>query len=123
MSSARTSELKQASFSGKKRRYMADQNPLSAKSVGDRLELIRAALDVTNVTLANMIGVSPQKWGNWKKGQHVIPHDAAARLCSVSGATTDFIYRDIRAHMTEGLAEKIARVEGNRRAIKRPKRA
>jgi len=86
-------------------------NPLSAISVGNRLELLRAAMQLQDKTLAAMIHASPQKWGNWKSGRNVIPHDFAARLCAVTGATTDFIYRDVRDRMAEGLAEKIAKVE------------
>jgi transcriptional regulator with XRE-family HTH domain len=109
-----TTELSQNACSGKLRRKMAhSDNPLSAISVGNRLELLRAALDLQDKTLAGMIHASPQKWGNWKAGRNVIPHDFAAKLCAVTGATTDFIYRDVRANMAEGLAEKIAKVESS----------
>lgn len=122
MSTRSNSELSQKDCSGKLRRKMAhSDNPLSAISVGNRLELLRAALKLQDKTLAEMIHASPQKWGNWKAGRNVIPHDFAARLCAVSGATTDFIYRDVRAGMKEGLAEAIAQVEASL-APKRPSR-
>lgn len=112
MSTRPNSELNQKACSGNLRRTMAhSDNPLSAISVGNRLELLRAAMDLQDKTLAGMIHASPQKWGNWKAGRNVIPHDFAARLCAVTGATTDFIYRDVRLNMAEGLAERIARVE------------
>lgn len=112
MSRPPNSELSQKACSGKLRRKMAhSDNPLSAISVGNRLEYLRAALDLQDKTLAEMIGASPQKWGNWKSGRNVIPHDYAARLCAVSGATTDYIYRDVRVGMREGLAELIAKAE------------
>jgi transcriptional regulator with XRE-family HTH domain len=111
-SSPSKSELKQNVCNGILRRKMAySDNPLSAISVGNRLELLRAAMGLQDKTLAAMIHASPQKWGNWKAGRNVIPHDYAARLCAVTGATTDFIYRDVRLNMAEGLAEKIAKVE------------
>jgi hypothetical protein len=112
VSSGPNSELSQNACSGKLRRTMAhSDNPLSAISVGNRLELLRAALRLQDKTIAAMIHASPQKWGNWKAGRNVIPHDYAARLCAVTGATTDFIYRDVRVGMKAGLAEEIAKVE------------
>lgn len=112
MSSASNSELSQNVCSGKLRRSMASSdNPLSAVSVGNRLEYLRAAMDLQDKIIAEMIGASPQKWGNWKSGRNVIPHDMAAKLCAVTGATTDYIYRDLRVGMREGLAEKIAKAE------------
>ena len=112
MSTLPNSELSQNACSGKVRRKMAhSDNPLSPISVGNRLELLRAAMNIQDKTLAETIHASPQKWGNWKSGRNVIPHDFAARLCAVTGATTDFIYRDVRSGMKEGLAERIAQVE------------
>jgi plasmid maintenance system antidote protein VapI len=121
-SSPSNSELNQKACSGTLRREMAySDNPLSAISVGNRLELLRAAMGLQDKTLAGMIHASPQKWGNWKAGRNVIPHDFAARLCAVTGATTDFIYRDVRLNMAEGLAERIAKVEADM-APKKPVR-
>jgi magnesium-transporting ATPase (P-type) len=123
VSSPSTPELKQRTYIGKVRRKMAtSDNPLSAISVGNRLELLRAAVDLQDKTLAGMINASPQKWGNWKAGRNVIPHDYAAKLCAVTGATTDFIYRDIRTGMLDGLAEKIARAEAAAAPPERPKK-
>lgn len=122
MSSLLNFALKQIVCNGKFHCGMAhSDNPLSAISVGNRLELLRAAMDLRDKTLAGMIHASPQKWGNWKSGRNVIPHDYAARLCAVTGATTDFIYRDVRTNMAAGLAEKIAKVEAEV-APKRPLR-
>lgn len=123
MSSPSNSELSQNACSGKLRRKMAhSDNPLSQISVGNRLELLRAALDLQDKALAEMIHASPQKWGNWKSGRNVIPHDYAAKLCAITGATTDYIYRDVRDGMKQGLAEKIAKVEADLVKPKKPKK-
>lgn len=111
MSSLPNSELIKKACNGKIRSRMEpDSNPLSNRSVGYRLELIRQAMDVNDKTMAAMIGASPQKWGNWKMGRNAIPHDYAAKLCAVTGATTDFIYRDVRNAISVDLAEKLAKV-------------
>lgn len=96
------------------------ERPESLKSVGERLELLRQAMGLENQVLAQMIGISPQQWRNYKVGDNVFPPAAAIQLCIVSGATTDFIYRGERGGLPGHLLEKLAKVEHpSGKAVKR----
>lgn len=83
----------------------------SQEAVGERLELIRLAMGYTNEYLADLIGIQPQKWNNYKAGRNMIPPQTAGKLCSVTGATTDFIYRNVRSDISPALTEKLQKVE------------
>ena len=84
-----------------------DNEILSWRAVGARLEEIRAALDVSDNTMAAWCGVSPQKWNNWKKGRNALPYYYAAKLCAATGVTTDMIYRDVRNAISKDLSDKL----------------
>lgn len=95
-------------------------DPESKEAVGERLELLRAAMDVQNQVLAGMIGVSPAQWRNYKAADNMIPVDAANRLCVVTGADLDFIYRGLRDGISGHLRERLLALES---APKVPRRA
>lgn len=94
-------------------------DPESKEAVGERLELLRLAMDVQNQALAGMIGVSPAQWRNYKVGDNMIPVDSANRLCMVTGADLDFIYRGLRDGITGHLRERLLALETNPRTSKR----
>jgi transcriptional regulator with XRE-family HTH domain len=93
------------------------KHPESLKSVGARLELLRLAMGLENQALAGLIGVSPQQWRNYKVGDNVLPPAAAIRLCTVTGATTDFIYRGDRGGLPGYLLEKLAKIEASPKSL------
>lgn len=120
MSTSRTSELIVAVATAKTLGQMAKGYAIdSQKAVGERLELIRAAMDWDNKVIAEAIKITPQKWNNYKAGINMIPVPTANRLCSVTGATLDFIYRNERSAISSLLAEKLRKVEGSAKAAKR----
>lgn len=102
----------QIAYSGNVPPAMAPkERPESVKSVGQRLELLRRAMGWENQFIAHQIGISPQKWRNYKMGDNVFPPLYAIRLCTVTGATLDFIYRNERGALPNNLVEKLAEAE------------
>lgn len=97
----------------------AKERPETLKSVGQRLELLRQAMGWENQFIAQQIGISPQLWRNYKMGDNVFPPLYAIRLCTVTGATTDFIYRNERGMLPDALLKKLAEVEHPTKSVKR----
>lgn len=78
------------------------------ETVGERIDRIRRAMGWENQFMAAQIGISPQQWRNYKMDANVIPPVYAVKMCLVTGATTDFIYRNISRGISTDLAEKLA---------------
>lgn len=90
---------------------MTARDPESWEAVGERLELIRDALDLNKSQIAEALGLSPSQWTNYITGANLIPVHTANRLCRLAGVTTDYIYRDtIRSVVDPEIAEKLAPV-------------
>jgi transcriptional regulator with XRE-family HTH domain len=117
MSSALNDILMQAADSGKFPPAMAKPRLEETETVGDRIDRIRRAMGWENQFIAKQIGISPQQWRNYKMGANVIPPVYAVKLCLATGATTDFIYRNISGGISTDLAEKLAELE---RAERKP---
>jgi len=65
------------------------------KSVGDRLKAIRLAKGFTiQAGYARLIGYEPPTYNMWERGNSPFPVEAALRVCTFTGATLDYIYRD-----------------------------
>lgn len=67
-------------------------------------------------------GMTAQKWNNYERGRDRIPVDVAIRLCVVTGANLDYIYRGIMGSLPSDLIQKIQEVR-QREAEQPPKRA
>lgn len=93
--------------------------PELIKTIGERLELLRKAMGWENQFIAQQIGISPQKWRNYKKGANVLPPDVALRLCLVTGCNADFLYRAERGALPETLIKRLQEVEHPKRGAKR----
>lgn len=64
------------------------------KEVGKRLEALRHAKGVKSQgEFAETLGVETGTYNHWTTGQRLIPVPVAIRLCQISGATLDYIYR------------------------------
>ncbi len=127
MSTHQNPELPQGSGSERLRPEMATEpHPESLEAVAHRLEQIRAAMGWENQYIAQQIGASPQGWGNYKKGRHLIPVPLANKLCTLTGVTTDFIFRGRRDAVSQAFLDKLAKIENtpkgaSKRALGRPK--
>lgn len=70
------------------------ENPMSAKEIGKRLRLLRLAKGFEKQPpMAQLLGVSNNRYNNWEVGVVAIPITFANILCAKTGATTDYIYR------------------------------
>lgn len=117
MSSVTNDILMQRADSGQFRSAMAKPRLEDVETVGQRIDRIRRAMGWENQFIASQIGVSPQQWRNYKMGDNVIPPVYAVKLCLVTGATMDFIYRNISRGISTDLAEKLADLaDGERKA-------
>lgn len=81
-----------------------------AKGVGARLKAIRQELGYNTREMAEMIGVERRRYINWEKGRH-LPNDerAVIKMCALSDATLDWVYRGLLGKMPYELAESLAR--------------
>lgn len=90
--------------------------------VGKRITLLRAALDgMEQNVLASAIGITPQKLNNYEKGRNLIPVHETVRLCSVTGANFEYVYRGDMAHL--GLNLRSALIGADRPLSTRSRRA
>lgn len=68
-------------------------NEFSPKAIGNRLRFLREAKGVKHQTvMAKLVGASQSRYSNWENGIGVIPVEFAVKICSLTGATLDFIY-------------------------------
>jgi transcriptional regulator with XRE-family HTH domain len=76
--------------------------------IGKRLAAVRRAKGVEpQKDMAAMIGAAQNQYSNWENGTGPIPVPFAIRFCDATGATLDYIYRDIRAGLPVSLAQKL----------------
>lgn len=78
--------------------------------IGKRLAATRQAFGlVRQRDMADLIGASANQYSNWENGTGPIPVPFAIRFCDITGATLDYIYRDVRAGLPISLAQKLPR--------------
>lgn len=82
-------------------------DPSSLEQISARLTLLRGALDLTQASMADLIGAKPQAWGNYETGERRIRVDEALKLCTALGVTLDWIYRGNMSQLPVELAEKL----------------
>jgi len=85
----------------------AAPDPTSLGEIAKRLILLRKSLGNTQQTMADLIGTSPQAWGNYESGIRRIRVDEGLRLCSALGVTLDWIYRGNMSQLPIELGEKL----------------
>lgn len=79
------------------------------KAIGRRIALARRALDLKQVTVAERVGVSPQRWNNYETGRRPLDTMAAIRFSNLYGVPLDFIYRDDWTKLPHEIAAYIER--------------
>lgn len=60
--------------------------------VGERLALLRVALDVPQVEICRRTGISTSSWNRFERGQRLILPDQALSLYDAYGIDANFIY-------------------------------
>lgn len=90
---------------------MKDHPTVSEKlhkaQVGRRLRAAIEVLGLSQTEVANALGVTPSKLGNWLRGDNYPAAWFLARFCDRYGITTDWIYRGIVTGMAKGLADSL----------------
>lgn len=79
----------------------------SVKDIGNRLRWLREAKQMNQATFCRLVKIEQQAWNNYERGYRRITVDQAVKVCVVTGASMDFIYRDIRSALPAELAMQI----------------
>lgn len=95
------------------------QNQDSYEAIGQRLYLLRKALDYTQGFIAQLAGVGQTAWSNYEAGRGRPEYDVVLRLEIATQAPQEWIYRGIMSRMPFDLAQKI---ELARRELERESR-
>lgn len=90
---------------------MADREPTSTEEVAARLRLTREALGLSQASLCRATGIPTNTWNNAETADNRLGLDEAIKLCRYAGVTLDWIYRGIRTHLPQVIAEEIVRRE------------
>lgn len=66
----------------------------SDREIGRRLEALRLAKGIAAQNMfAQLIGAQISQYNNWETGRRRITVDFAIKICVLTGATLDYIYR------------------------------
>ena len=68
-----------------------DMPDTSKKAIGERIVAVREARDWSQAELARLLDESPQRWGNYERGDRVPPPPVLAKLWRLTGATSDYV--------------------------------
>ena len=85
------------------------------RAVAARLRALRLELNMEQFEIANLIGVSPQRWSNYENAKRQFDYDVAVVLCDKTrrmrggkAITMDWLYRGILQSMVdEALAVRL----------------
>lgn len=88
----------------------------SSPSIGERLELVRAAMGKNQKAFANAAGVACSTYSQYKTGTSSPALEEAHKLCDHWGITLDWIYRGDMRGLSPDL---IAAIEAMQRARNR----
>lgn len=83
---------------------------MSVTATAARLVLLRSAMNWTQTEMARQIGIQLTTWNNYELAVSPIPWQTALKVCVVTGASLDWIYRDQRGLMPVKLMGDIERV-------------
>lgn len=63
----------------------------SNAAIGARIVAVRIARDLTQMALAQAIGIGHTTLNNYERGLRTVPPDVVAKIWRVTGATSDYI--------------------------------
>lgn len=80
----------------------------SFEEVGRRISLIRRAMGLSQVEIAQKLNIGPTRWNNWELGVNLIPPSEVSRLKRMlPGLSSDWVYDDDRSRLTLEAAERL----------------
>lgn len=79
----------------------------NAKTIGKRLVVTVEALDMKPAELCRQIGVAPNRWSQYARGDRRITLDVAVKLCERYGLTLDWLYRGDASSLPQRLHQKL----------------
>ena len=80
---------------------------MTVMAIARRLRQLHEAMGWTQTVMARQVGVGLTTWNNYETGVSPIPWRTALILCTVTGASMDWIYRNQRGLMPIHIMEKI----------------
>lgn len=89
------------------------------RATGRNLRLLRIALGRSVGEMAVALSVSASRLANWESGQHYPDPYVMYVACQETGVTMDWIYRGVRAGVSEKLAAGLREAEAAERAALR----
>lgn len=72
---------------------MAKKRDPYKKAVGERLARARAAKELSQVDLADLLGISPQKLWNWEDGTSLFPPGFMQPIARFLGIDANYLYQ------------------------------
>lgn len=73
------------------RTYSGSTRPIAKETLGARIIAVREARAMNQATLANELGISPQRLGQYERDQRTMPHDVLTRFWRATGADANFM--------------------------------
>jgi transcriptional regulator with XRE-family HTH domain len=93
------------------------------REIGERLRLLAKAVGVKHDhEIAEAIGVGRTNWGNWRRGEILLPPAVARQLKERYGCAFDWLYLGERSNNTSQFNERldaVIRAEGPRNITQR----
>lgn len=86
----------------------------SKEAVGQRLVILRAALELQAKDMSAAVGVEPNTWSQWEKGKRMADLNAMSRVWDKYGADLNYIFTgrvdNLPVRLAATIAEKAAQV-------------
>jgi transcriptional regulator with XRE-family HTH domain len=79
------------------------------KAIGDRLEALREAFNVTQTEFAARAGIAQNTYNQYAKGKNLPRLDFAEKICDEYGVTLDWIYRGEQSGLPVHIANLLKR--------------
>jgi transcriptional regulator with XRE-family HTH domain len=87
---------------------VSDESTEGLQQIGERLRLLRVAAGYSNqVEYAEALDISPQRYNHWERGRRMPDLWAIGRICTMTGATADWIYFGVVSAMPIDLMRRI----------------
>lgn len=80
---------------------------MSVTAIAERLRLLREAMGWNQKVMAARVGINATTWNNYELAVSPIPWQAALKVCAVTGASMDWIYRGQRGLMPVNIMDRI----------------
>lgn len=86
----------------------SEESTEGLQQIGERLRLLRLAAGYeSQVDYCEALGVSPQRYNHWERGRREPDLWVTGRICSMTGATADWIYFGRTGFMPPDLMRRI----------------